>query len=502
MIHKITPENITLQDLDLLHRSVSSLEFDPVVLQRTEECRLFTEEKILRGQNSVYGINTGFGSLCKIRIPFEDQTLLQQNLVRSHACGTGNTLSEEVVRLMLILKIYSLAQGHSGIRTVVLQRLADFVNAGVTPVVYEQGSLGASGDLIPLAHLSLPIMGEGEVMFEGKVMPGSNLHDKFGWEPIQLEAKEGLALLNGTQFMQALGVWCILQSHRLYEMFSISAALSVEGWSACPDPFHALIHKVRPHAGQIKSAALMLQLLQGSEILVSEDKNVQDPYSFRCIPQVHGASWDTIQYVTGVFLTEVNSVTDNPLIFPQEELVLSGGNFHGQPLALTLDFLAIAMAEMGSISERRIYRLLSGQRGLPEFLTSGSGLNSGLMIPQYMAASLVSQNRQFCTPASADSMESSNGQEDHVSMGANAAIKMCRIIYNLERILAVEIMTAAQAIEFRRPLRSSEFIESFISSYRQQVPKLENDRLLHHDIEKTLYFIHNFKPGFNPLGHI
>jgi histidine ammonia-lyase len=373
-----------------------------------------------------------------------------------------------------------------------VQRLVDFYNNDVLPVIYNQGSLGASGDLAPLAHLSLPLLGEGEVYFEGFRQPTKKVLEKFGWEPIVLQSKEGLALLNGTQFMSSYGCYILLKAMKYSYFADVIAAISLEGFDGRIEPFNELIHYVRPHKGQISTAKRMSELLEGSQIIAQPKQHVQDPYSFRCIPQVHGASKDTIDYVKKVFKTEINSVTDNPNIFVGEDLIISGGNFHGQPLALALDFLAIALSELGSISERRTYQLISGLRGLPAFLVDNPGLNSGFMIPQYTAASIASQNKQLATPACVDSIVSSNGQEDHVSMGANAATKCLRIMDNLERILAIELMNASQAIEFRRPLHSSDFIEMFLKSYREEVPFVKEDRILHYDIEKSIAFLNSF----------
>jgi histidine ammonia-lyase len=393
---------------------------------------------------------------------------------------------------MLLLKIQSLSYGYSGVQLITVQRLVDFYNNDILPVIYNQGSLGASGDLAPLAHLSLPLLGEGEVYFEGKKIPAYIALQKFNWQPIVLQSKEGLALLNGTQFMSAYGCYILLKAIKYSYLADVISAISLEGFDGRIEPFNELIHYIRPHKGQIVTAKRMTELLEDSEIIAQEKTHVQDPYSFRCIPQVHGASKDTIDYVKKVFKTEINSVTDNPNIFIGEDIIISGGNFHGQPLAMALDFLAIALSELGSISERRTYQLISGLRGLPAFLVSNAGLNSGFMIPQYTAASIASQNKQLATPASVDSIVSSNGQEDHVSMGANAATKCLRIMENLERILAIELMNASQAIEFRRPLQSSDFIEMFLKSYREDVPFVKEDRILHYDIEKSVAFLNSF----------
>jgi histidine ammonia-lyase len=438
----------------------------------------------------VYGVNTGFGALANVSIEPANLEKLQENLVISHACGTGDQVPDEIVRLMLLLKIQALSHGNSGVQLITVQRLADFFNHDILPVIYEQGSLGASGDLAPLAHLSLPLLGMGEVNVNGTKRPAADVLREKGWEPVKLKSKEGLALLNGTQFMNAYGIWCLLNAQQIADAADVIGALSLEGFDGRPEPFFEQLHAIRPHAGQKQTAARIRRLLEGSELIVRAKKHVQDPYAFRCMPQVHGASRDAIDYCLNVFATEANSVTDNPNVFPDENLVISGGNFHGQPLALALDFLAIALAELGSISERRIYQLIDGKegRGLPKFLTKEAGLNSGFMIPQYTAASIASQNKQLCTPASVDSIPSSAGQEDHVSMGANAATKCRKVVLNVQRILAIELMNAAQAMEFQRPAKTSPLLESLLADYRAVVPALENDRLLATDIQLSIQF--------------
>lgn len=458
-----------------------------------QKCRDYLDAKMVSQTEPIYGINTGFGSLCNIKISNENLSELQENLVKSHACGTGEEVPHEIVKLILLLKIQSLSYGNSGVQLETVERLVDFYNHDIFPVIYTQGSLGASGDLAPLAHLSLPLIGEGEVYFEGKKVHSSEVLRHFGWKPVKLKSKEGLALLNGTQFMSAYGIYVLLKAEKISYLADLIGTVSLEGFDGRIEPFNELIHLVRPHKGQIETAQRIKEFLDGSEIISGEKKHVQDPYSFRCMPQVHGASKDAIEYVRKVFKTEINSVTDNPNIFIESDIIVSGGNFHGQPLALSLDFLGIALAELGSISERRTYQLISGLRNLPDFLVENPGLNSGFMIPQYTAASIVSQNKQLATPASIDSIVSSNGQEDHVSMGANAATKALKIIENLERILAIELMNASQAVEFRRPLKSSDFIEMFLKSYREEVPLVHEDRILHYDIEKSVAFLKSFQ---------
>ncbi len=479
----------TLQDIISQHKTIALSEEAKINIQK---CREYLDKKMASHDKPIYGINTGFGSLCNVIISDENLSQLQENLVKSHACGTGDEVPQEIVKIMLLLKIQSLSYGNSGVQLQTVERLVDFYNNDILPVIYTQGSLGASGDLAPLAHLSLPLLGEGEVNYEGFRQPARKVLDKMGWKPIVLQSKEGLALLNGTQFMSSYGSYILLKAMKYSYLADVISAISLEGFDGRIEPFNELIHYARPHKGQIVTARRITDLLEDSQIIAQEKQHVQDPYSFRCIPQVHGASKDTIDYVKKVFKTEINSVTDNPNIFVGEDVIISGGNFHGQPLALALDFLAIALSELGSISERRTYQLISGLRGLPAFLVDNPGLNSGFMIPQYTAASIASQNKQLATPASIDSIVSSNGQEDHVSMGANAATKCLKIMENLERILAIELMNASQAIEFRRPLQSSAFIEMFLKSYREEVPFVKEDRILHYDIEKSVAFLNTF----------
>jgi histidine ammonia-lyase len=411
----------------------------------------------------------------------------------SHACGFGNEVDPEIVKLMLLLKIHALCLGKSGVQLQTLQRLVDFFNCDITSVVYEQGSLGASGDLSPLAHLVLPLLGLGEAWADGEKKPAAEVLKMHGWEPLVLQSKEGLALLNGTQFMSAHGISVILKAMKLSKWADTITALSLEAYDGRIDPFYAQLHTIRPHPGQIETAANIRFILEGSELINKSGKKVQDPYSFRCSPQVHGAAKDTFNYVASVVLTEVNSVTDNPTIFPEEDMVLSGGNFHGEPLAMAFDFMAIALAELGSISERRVYRLIAGERNLPAFLVANPGLNSGFMIPQYTAASIVSQNKQLATPCSVDSISSSNEQEDHVSMGANAATRLLRMADNLERILAIEFFTAAQALEFRRPLKTSPFLEKIVKAYRRKVSFIEEDTVMYTEMQKTVQFIREYQ---------
>ena len=467
--------------------------------KKIKDCRNYLDKKIKDSDNPIYGINTGFGSLYNKKISSKDLSQLQTNLVLSHACGLGDEVPCELVRLMLLLKIQSLSYGNSGVNLNTVERLIDMYNNRVLPVVYEQGSLGASGDLAPLAHMSLPLLGLGEVdvleIFKDgrfKRKKASKVLKEMGWSALELGPKEGLALLNGTQFMSSYGVWVLVKSKRLSYLADLISAISIEAFDCRGDAYNQLIQKVRPHKGQIKTANNIREFLEGSSIQKKKKEHVQDPYSFRCIPQVHGATKDVISHVENIFNTEINSVTDNPNIFEKEDQIISGGNFHGQVLAMGMDYLAIALSELGSISERRTYQLMSGSRDLPPFLVSNPGVNSGMMITQYTAASIVSQNKQLCTPSSVDSIVSSNGQEDHVSMGANSATKLFRVINNIEKILAIELMNAAQALAYRKDL-SSEFIESIIDLYRNDVKFLTKDRLLSEDIEKSISFLHNLK---------
>ncbi len=491
-IHYISSEILTLEKLNEIISFNKSLALSDESKVNIQKCREYLDKKMSNSDVPIYGINTGFGSLCNIKIDDENLTKLQENLVKSHACGTGEEVPNEITKLMLLLKIQSLSYGYSGVQLETVNRLIDFYNNDITPVIYTQGSLGASGDLAPLAHLSLPLLGEGEVWFSGKKVHTSEILKHFDWQPIRLQSKEGLALLNGTQFMSAYGAHILIKSLKLSYLADLIGVISLEGFDGRQEPFNELIHFIRPHKGQIVTANRINEFLEGSEIISQPKSHVQDPYSFRCMPQVHGASKDAIEYVKKVFKTEINSVTDNPNIFIDSDQIISGGNFHGQPLALALDFMAIALSELGSISERRTYQLISGLRGLPAFLIDNPGLNSGLMIPQYTAASIASQNKQLSTPASVDSIVSSNGQEDHVSMGANSATKCFRVLENFERILAIELMNASQAINYRRPLKSSDFIEMFLKSYRDEVPLIKDDRILHYDIEKSVAFLSSF----------
>ena len=491
-IHYIDNNSLDLSKIHEIISTNAQLALSESAIQKIEKCRLYLDDKMKLISTPIYGINTGFGALYNVKIDGRNLQKLQENLVMSHACGTGEEVSSEVVKMMLLFKIQSLSYGHSGVQLATVNRLIDFYNHDILPIVYSQGSLGASGDLSPLAHLSLPLIGLGEVRYQNKKITGKQLMDIFSWDTINLQSKEGLALLNGTQFMSAIGIHCLLKSHKLSYLADLIGTISLEGFDGRIEPFNELIHYARPHNGQIKTAARISDFLQDSELICQQKQHVQDPYSFRCMPQVHGATKDTIRFVTKTFLTEINSVTDNPNIFVEEDEIISGGNFHGQPLALGLDFLAIALSELGNISERRTYQLVSGHRHLPPFLIANPGLNSGFMIPQYTAASIVSQNKQYATPASVDSIESSNGQEDHVSMGANAATKCKKVVDNLQTILAIELFTASQAMSFGNG-KTSPFLASIVGAFREEVSIVEEDRVLHYDIANASEFINSLE---------
>ncbi len=479
-------------DIKKLFFENTAVKVTDTAFKKIADCRAYLDKKIDAGNELFYGINTGFGYLQNVKIDKHQLEELQSNLLQSHACGMGEEVPMEIVKLMLVLKIKSLSYGHSGVHPATVQRLEDMYNNNVLPVIYTQGSLGASGDLAPLSHLSLPLLGLGDVNYKGKKVKAAEALKQLGWQSLHLQSKEGLALINGTQFMSAYGMYNLLQSERLLHWADMIAAISFDAFDCVASPLHEKIHSVRSHKGQVDTAKAISLLLAGSEILVKEKSQVQDPYSFRCVPQVHGASKDTFDYVQSVFIKEINSVTDNPNIFPEEDLIVSGGNFHGQPLALALDFLSIAMSEIASISERRTYQLISGQHDLPLFLIKQPGLHSGFMIPQYTAAGIVSENKQLCTPSSVDTISSSNNQEDHVSMGANAATKCKRVVDNVEKVLAIELLTAAQALEFRRPLKSSPVIEKLITAFRKQVSFNEADRVLRDDMMMAVEFIKSY----------
>lgn len=486
-------------DFEIIEQIINKnlkLELAADAKERIQKCRDYLDQKIESQKTPMYGITTGFGSLCNKNISPDELTRLQENLVKSHACSVGEEISPVIVKLMMLLKAHALSLGYSGVQVITVQRIIDFFNNDIIPIVCDRGSLGASGDLAPLANLFLPLIGVGDVYYQGRKREAMSVLDEFGWKPIRLMSKEGLALLNGTQFMSANGVFAMLRAFKLSKKADLIAAVSLEAFDGCLDPFLDCLHQMRPHKGQIETADNFRKLLEGSELIAREKDHVQDPYSFRCIPQVHGATKDAIRYVASVLLTEINSVTDNPTIFPDEDKIISGGNFHGQPLAISYDFLAIALAELGNISERRVAQLIMGLRELPEFLVANPGVNSGFMIPQYASASMVSQNKMYCYAASSDSIVSSNGQEDHVSMGANAAIKIFKVMDNLNHILAIELMNAAQGIDFRRPAKTSPILENFLKEYRKEVAFVNDDIVMYKEIHKTVAFLNRISLEF------
>ena len=444
---------------------------------------------------AVYGINTGFGPLCDTQISPEETHLLQKNLLITHAVGVGESIAKNISKLMLITKVHALSQGFSGIRLEVVQRMLTFIELDLIPVVPEQGSVGASGDLAPLSHLFLPLIGEGEFWSnddrqDNKTIAASELLARHGLKPLALHAKEGLALINGTQFILAHGITALTKMRYLLDLADMTGAMSIEGMQGSSSPFRKELHQVRAFAGNIEVAARIREFLKGSQNVEShaDCERVQDPYSLRCMPQVHGASRNAFNHLLELAEIEMNSVTDNPIVISSEEAI-SGGNFHGQPLAMVLDYASIAAAELGNISDRRCYLMLEGLHGLPRLLTTSGGLNSGMMIPQYTTAALVTENKSLCFPPSADSVPTSMGQEDHVSMGSISGRKLNQILGNLEKILAIELMYAAQAIEFRRPNTCSDIIENNFKIIRSKVAKLEEDRLLKPDIDAMVNLV-------------
>lgn len=492
-VYEIGSSQLTYGQIESLIRHNTKLSLGEEAKKKIAYCREYLDRKSENTDKPIYGVTTGFGSLCNRSISTENLSTLQENLIKSHSCSVGEPVSSTVVKLMLLLKAHALSMGFSGVQISTVQRILDFYNNDIYPIVYDRGSLGASGDLAPLANLFLPLIGEGEVMYQNKRMIGSEILDMFGWEPIKLKSKEGLALLNGTQFMSANGIKALMDGWHMMKCFDLLGAMSLEAFDGRIEPFYSCIQEVRPHRGQIETAESIRKLLEGSEMISVEKKHVQDPYSFRCIPQVHGAVKTALYHAEDVLHTEINSVTDNPTVFVDLDMVVSGGNFHGEPIALVFDYMGLALAELGNISERRTAQLILGLRGLPEFLVAHPGLNSGFMIPQYAAASMVSQNKMYAWPASCDSIVSSNGQEDLVSMGANAAVKLHKIISNLKYIAAIELMNAAQGIGFRRPLKSSPYIEKVMEAYRKEVPFVEDDVVMADYISNTMKFLDNFE---------
>ena len=492
-IHHISAEHLTPERIGEIMKNGYKLALSDDARERIIRCRKYLDEKIASQKEPVYGVTTGFGSLCDVSISKEQLSQLQVNLMKSHACGVGERAPKDIVRIMMMLKVQSLSYGYSGCKLDTVERLIDFFNNDITPVVYRQGSLGASGDLVPLAHLCLPLVGEGEVDMQGEVVSGAEMLRRMGWQPIEMASKEGLALLNGTQNMSAYAVWSLLEARRLSDWADRIAAMSLDAFDGRIEPFLPAVHAIRPHLGQIETAEYIRQLLAGSELISEPKVHVQDPYSFRCVPQVHGAVKDTLRYVKSAIDIEINSATDNPTVCPDDDLIISAGNFHGEPIALPIDFLSVAMSELANISERRIYRLVSGLRGLPDFLVANPGLNSGFMITQYTAASCVSLNKTLAMPSSVDSIPSCQDQEDLVSMGANAALKLQKVILNTERVLAIELMNAAQALEFRFPKKSSPMIMKIHEAFRREVPFISDDVVMYPLIERAIQFMRRYE---------
>lgn len=484
----MSPPRLTVPNLyeDL----AASMAYFTVDSSAVATCRARVETAMADGR-AYYGINTGFGALARTRVPPDRLHELQRNLLLSHAVGVGEPVPVAVTRVMLRLKIHALGLGYSGVSLPTFRRLLDFDRRGLVPVVPSRGSVGASGDLAPLAHLCLPLIGHGEFWDEtGGRRPAAEVLARYHLAPVELGAKDGLALINGTQFMTAYGAVVLERAARLADLFDLAAAMSLEALRGSIRPFDPRVHAVRPHPGHGQVAANVRQLLAGSEILESHrdcDK-VQDPYCLRCVPQVHGASRDALAYCTRVVETEMNGVTDNPLVF-EDGAIVSGGNFHGQPVALALDFAAVALAEYAAIAERRIYQLLEGHDGLPRLLMRETGLNSGFMIPQYTAAALVSENKVLCHPASVDSIPTSLGQEDHVSMGSVSALKLWRVLDNVETVLAIELLTAAQALDYRLPLRPGRGVEAAHRLIRDRIPHREADYLFQEDLEPMMSLV-------------
>lgn len=494
MVHYITPaEPLTIARVKEIIDNKATIALSDEAKVRIEKCRNYLNNKMETQKEPIYGVTTGFGSLCNISISKEELSQLQKNLVMSHACGVGDEVPQDVVKLMILLKVQNFCFGYSGVQLQTAQRLVDCFNNDVLPIVYQQGSLGASGDLCPLANLMLPsILGMGDVYYKGRRCDVKEVYAELGWEAITLQSKEGLALLNGTQFMSSYAVWSVIKAQKLSLQADQILSLSIDAFDGRIEPFYESLHLARPHKGQLQTAANVRKFLEGSEIIRQHKAHVQDPYSFRCAPQVHGAAKDTIAYVASVIETEINSTTDNPIVLPDEDMVISGGHFHGEPLAMVLDFLSIAVAELGSISERRTYQLIDAKRGLPSFLVAKPGLNSGFMIPQYAAASIVSQTKQLCTPCSIDSIPSSQNQEDLVSMGGNAATKTYKVMENVERVLAIELFNAAQALDFRKQssgLKTSPFIQNMVDRFRKVVNFVDIDEIMYKHIHASVKFL-------------
>lgn len=485
-IDKLTVDKVMAIAKGTLNASLSDY-----AISKIHDCRKKVEV-MAASSKAIYGINTGFGPLCDVKISPEQTSKLQRNLLITHAVGVGGPIDRELSKIMMICKVHALSRGFSGIRLEVIERIVYFIEHDLLPVVPEQGSVGASGDLAPLSHLFLPLIGEGEFWVDNDFVPAQEILKKHHLKPIELQAKEGLALINGTQFILAHAITGLHKMAYLLDLADVAGAMSLEGYQGSESPFKELLHSIRPFKGNLEVAKRMRMLFKNSKNIKSHENcaRVQDPYSMRCIPQVHGASRNAYYHLSELTEIELNSVTDNPIVLSETEAI-SGGNFHGQPLAMALDYCSIAASELGNISDRRCYLLIEGKFGLPRLLTASGGLNSGFMIPQYTTAALVTENKSLCFPPSADSIPTSLGQEDHVSMGSISGRKFNQILGNLQKILAIEIMYAAQAMEFRRPNTFSQIIETNFKLIRSKVAKLEEDRILKEDINALISMVKN-----------
>lgn len=489
MTFKYGVDQLTLDSVNAIAAGTLQAELCQEAIDKINKSRQ-NVDKMAASDKAIYGINTGFGPLCDTQISPEETNLLQKNLLITHAVGVGEPIAKPISKLMLITKVHALSQGFSGIRLTVVERMLKFIELDIIPVVPEQGSVGASGDLAPLSHLFLPLLGEGEFWVNDTIKPAADVLKEHGLAPLDLHAKEGLALINGTQFILSHAITALTKMRYLLDLADVAGAMSIEGMQGSESPFREELHAIRAFKGNVEVAARMRSFFAGSENMASHTDcdRVQDPYSLRCIPQVHGASRNTYYHLKELAETEMNSVTDNPIVISEEEAI-SGGGFHGQPLAMVLDYASIAAAELGNIADRRCYLLLEGLHGLPRLLTTSGGLNSGMMIPQYVTAALVTENKSLCFPPSADSVPTSMGQEDHVSMGSISGRKLNQILGNLDKIFAIELMYAAQAIEFRRPNKCSDIIEENFALIRSKVTKLEEDRLLKPDIDAMVELV-------------
>ena len=493
MTFKYGIDKLTVSKIIAITQGKMQAELTTQTIQTINECRAKVE-KMANGPKAVYGINTGFGPLCDVQITSDETSTLQKNLLITHAVGVGKNIDKQLSKIMMICKVHALCQGFSGVRLALIKRIIYFIEHDLLPTVPKQGSVGASGDLAPLSHLFLPIIGEGEFWINQDIVPAKEVLANHQLEIIQLEAKEGLGLINGTQFILAHTITGLIKMEYLLDLADISGAMSIEGYKGSSSPFREELHTIRPFKGNIKVAERMRNLFKDSQNITSHEncERVQDPYSMRCIPQVHGASRNAYYHLLELAQIEMNSVTDNPIVLNDSEAI-SGGNFHGQPLAMALDYCSIAASELGNIADRRCCLLLEGKYGLPRLLTKDGGLNSGFMMPQYTTAALVTENKSLCFPPSADSIPTGLGQEDHVSMGSISGRQFNQILENLEKIIAIELMYAAQALDFRRPNTFSKIIEENHNIIREKVEKLEDDRLLKEDIKKIIQMVETKK---------